>query len=315
MEVKPGYKRTEVGVIPEEWDVNPLERVFALKHGFAFSSEHFSKSGPIVLTPGNFRLQGGLYFEERNTKRYSGSYTSDMAFKRGDLLIVMTDLTPDCNLLGKPAFVEIDEAVLHNQRIGKVLLKDKTAHLPFLYYALLSRAYLSHVKKNAFGSTVRHTSSKSIYTTELAWPPPLEQRAIATALSDVDALIGALTQLIAQKRNLKQAAMQQLLTGKQRLPGFHGEWEVKTLGDLFTFSGGYTASRDQLSTEGHCYLHYGDIHTSSKTFIDASSDYQDIPKLDIPLKRVASKSLLDDADVVFVDASEDDAGASSMWSL
>ena len=58
-------------------------------------------------------------------------------------------------------------------------------------------------------------------------PPPPEQRAIAGALSDVDALIGALDQLIAKKRDLKQAAMQQLLTGQTRLPGFHGEWEVK----------------------------------------------------------------------------------------
>jgi len=137
-----------------------------------------------------------------------------------------------------------------------------------------------------------------------------EQRAIAGALSDVDALIGALDRLIAKKRDLKQAAMQQLLTGQTRLPGFHGEWEVKTLGDLFTFGGGYSASRDQLSSEGHCYLHYGDIHKSSKTFIDVRSDYQDIPKLDIPLNRVSPVSLLADGDVVFVDASEDDEGTS-----
>jgi len=104
--------------------------------------------------------------------------------------------------------------------------------------------------------------------------------------------------------------MQQLLTGQTRLPGFHGEWEVKTLGDLFNFSGGYSASRDQLSTEGHCYLHYGDIHGATKTCVDARADYQDIPKLDIPLKRVSSSSLLKDGDVVFVDASEDAEGTS-----
>jgi len=79
-------------------------------------------------------------------------------------------------------------------------------------------------------------------------------------LSDVDGLLGGLDRLIAKKRDLKQAAMQQLLTGQTRLPGFHGEWEVKTFGQLFNFSGGYSASRDQLSSEGHCYLHYGDIH-------------------------------------------------------
>ena len=231
MKVKPGYKQTEVGVIPTEWQVKALGSVFVLKNGFAFPSENFSSLGPIVLTPGNFCLEGGLYFEQRNTKRYSGSYSSEFTFRRGDLLIVMTDLTPNCNLLGKPAFVETDEFVLHNQRIGKVLLKDKCVYVPFLYYFLLSRAYLSHVKEQAYGSTVRHTSNKSIYSAQLGWPPPAEQRAIAAALSDVDVLLQGLERLIAKKRNLKQAAMEQLLTGQTRLPGFIGEWKVKKLRD------------------------------------------------------------------------------------
>ena len=88
------------------------------------------------------------------------------------------------------------------------------------------------------------------------------------------------------------------------------QWEVKTFEKLFSFSGGYSASRDQLSSEGHCYLHYGDIHGATKTTVDVRADYQNIPKLDVPLKRVASKSLLEDGDVVFVDASEDDEGTS-----
>ncbi len=141
-------------------------------------------------------------------------------------------------------------------------------------------------------------------------PTKDEQRAIADALSDVDELLSGLDRLIAKKRDLKQAAMQQLLTGKTRLPGFSGEWPVKMFAEMFNFSGGYSASRNQLSTKGHCYLHYGDIHTSSKTFLNVSAEYQDIPKLDIPLKRVPSTSLLKDGDVVFVDASEDDAGTS-----
>jgi type I restriction enzyme S subunit len=137
-----------------------------------------------------------------------------------------------------------------------------------------------------------------------------EQRAISQALSDVDALLTALDRLIAKKRDIKQATMQQLLTGKTRLPGFSGKWDKKPLGSLFNFSGGYSASRDQLSTEGYCYLHYGDIHGSKGTNIDTDADFQNIPKLDIPLKWVSSASLLDDGDVVFVDASEDDEGTS-----
>ena len=237
--MSPGYKQTEVGVIPEEWDVKPLADVFTLKHGFAFSSDYFSKSGPIVLTPGNFRLEGGLYFEERNTKRYSGSYSAAMTFRKGDLLIVMTDLTTDCNLLGKPAFVESDEVVLHNQRIGRVQLKDKSVDLQLLFYLLLSRPYLGRLKEQATGSTVRHTSNKSIYSVQLAWPPSPEQRAIAEALSDVDGLLCGLDRLIGKKRELKQAAMQQLLTGQSRLPGFNGEWQLMRIDRIAPLQRGF----------------------------------------------------------------------------
>ena len=74
----------------------------------------------------------------------------------------------------------------------------------------------------------------------ITFPPVPEQRAIAAALSDVDALLGGLDRLIAKKRDLKQAAMQQLLTGQTRLPGFSGEWEVKRLGDLADMGSGGT---------------------------------------------------------------------------
>ena len=78
---------------------------------------------------------------------------------------------------------------------------------------------------------MRTLASKTLRLVLAPVPPLREQRAIATALSDVDALLGGLDRLIAKKRDLKQAAMQQLLTGQTRLPGFHGEWEVKRLGD------------------------------------------------------------------------------------
>jgi len=88
------------------------------------------------------------------------------------------------------------------------------------------------------------------------------------------------------------------------------DWDVKPLGELFYFSGGFTASREQLSDEGFCYLHYGDIHKSNRTYIDVGNEYLEIPKLKIPFNLIPKKSLLNDGDVVFVDASEDDEGAS-----
>ena len=141
-------------------------------------------------------------------------------------------------------------------------------------------------------------------------PPIGEQRMLAEALSDADALIESLEQLLVKKRQIKQGAMQELLTGKKRLPGFTSKWEVKTLGDLFHISGGLSASRDQLSSEGVYYLHYGDIHLSTKTFVDVRTDGVEIPKLEIKVGMVSPKSLLADGDIVFVDASEDDEGTS-----
>lgn len=137
-----------------------------------------------------------------------------------------------------------------------------------------------------------------------------EQQAIAEALSDADALIESLSLLLAKKRQIKQGAMQELLTGKKRLPGFTGDWPRKSLGELFQFSGGLSASRDQLSERGHLYLHYGDIHVSTKTFIDVAVEGGAIPRLDVGLAKVSPTSLLADGDVVFVDASEDDEGVS-----
>jgi type I restriction enzyme S subunit len=87
-------------------------------------------------------------------------------------------------------------------------------------------------------------------------------------------------------------------------------WEVKSLGDLLSFSGGYSASRDQLSEDGFCYLHYGDIHGSTKQYMNVTTEFLVIPKLNIKLSNVSRKSLLSDGDVVFVDASEDDEGTS-----
>jgi type I restriction enzyme S subunit len=232
-QVRKGYKLTEVGVIPEDWTLRSLREMLQISSGFSFKSEFFSTTGTIVLTPGNFKLEGGLYFTDRNTKRYSVCYPESTVFQKGDLLVVMTDLTPDCNLLGKPAFVETEEKILHNQRIGKLNLITKNLDKNFLYFLLLSPSYLRKIKEQATGSTVRHTSNNSIYSVVLPIPSRVEeQTAIATVLSDSDRLIESLDRLIAKKRNLKQATMQQLLTGKTRLSGFSGEWEVKRLGDV-----------------------------------------------------------------------------------
>ena len=216
------------------------------------------------------------------------------------------------NSVGNVALVEqtFDEAYI-SQHVGLVRLNEPRRGSYICRYLSPTSPGNPQIAGSQSGQSKPGLNLQNLRDFRIALPPtPRELDAIAEALSDADGLLGGLDRLIAKKRDLKQSAMQQLLTGQTRLPGFHDEWPVKTLGELFNFSGGYSASRDQLSSEGHCYLHYGDIHGAKKTTVDVRADYQKIPKLDMPLKRVALKSLLEDGDVVFVDASEDDEGTS-----
>lgn len=235
------YKQTGIGLIPSDWKVMSIGEISKLKNGYAFSSDFFSKTGPIVITPGNFKLEGGLKFNDKNTLHYSGNVSKEMQFQNGDLLIVMTDLTPDCNLLGKPGVVNSEEIILHNQRIGKITVTSSLVKQEFLYWFFVSDLFSKRMKETATGSTVRHTSVGSINNSLIALPTKAEQTAIAIALSDADALISSLEKLIAKKRNIKQGAMQKLL---QPSVG----WEVKKLGDVVNIRKG------QLITESTSIL-------------------------------------------------------------
>jgi type I restriction enzyme S subunit len=116
----------------------------------------------------------------------------------------------------------------------------------YLFYAVSSAA--PRIKAQAGEQAVPIVNKTQFSETAVALPPLPEQRAIATALSDVDGLLGGLDRLIAKKRDLKQAAMQQLLTGQTRLPGFQGEWEVKRLGDVAPLQRGFDLPNPQLKS-------------------------------------------------------------------
>jgi type I restriction enzyme S subunit len=157
----------------------------------------------------------------------------------------------------------------------------------------------------AIGTTTRYVTIDMLRRAEILLPGVKVQRAISRILSDVDALLGGLDRLITKKRDLKQAAMQQLLTGQTRLPGFHGEWEVKRLGDFVMFLRNGVNSRAELLPEGRVkYLHYGDVHACKDVYLSPAS----LPCL--PDAKAASLDRLRDGDLIFADASEDVAGVS-----
>ena len=226
--VQPRYKRTEVGVIPEDWSLERLGDISSLDVGLSKPKIVFGSGCPVVTVQD---LYAGATIEVSSLKR-----------------VVVTDeeiqkyrLAKDDILIGN-ASVKRDGIGYANRFNGAV------EDVIFAKYAYRARPlkkvvpiYLHHVLRAPFCRQWIISSSQTGTLTNLnksaanAIPIPLpanlsEQEAIAEALSDADALIESLDQLIAKKRDLKQGAMQELLTGKKRLPGFSGAWEVKRFG-------------------------------------------------------------------------------------
>jgi type I restriction enzyme S subunit len=235
MEVKPGYKQTEVGVIPVEWECAKLSDFFSLiSYGFTNPMPTVD-DGVFMITAADVN-NGRIQLEsarKTSEKAYDTLLTAKSKPRKNDIL-----LTKD-GTLGRLALVG-DEKVCINQSVA-IIRPNGRVEPPFLKVLLESPRYQKRMVDDAGGSTIKHIYITIVDKMPLGLPiDKAEQRAIAEALSDVDGLLGGLDRLIAKKRDLKQGAMQQLLTGQTRLPGFHGEWEVKTLGEVGTTYSGLT---------------------------------------------------------------------------
>lgn len=304
-----GYKQTDVGLIPKDWDIRRASQIGNPVRGGsprpAGDSRYFDGSFIPWLTVAaltNIPSSRLVVTGTATCLTEEGALRSRTLFP-GTLIIANSGAT-----LGVAKVLGIKCCA--NDGIAAILSLDKSVSVQYLAHFINTKTnYLREVV--ATGNGQPNLNTELIGNFQFPFPPTRgEQEAIAEALNDSDALIESLEQFIAKKRQIKRGAMQDLLTGNKRLPGFSDAWKSRPLGELFDFSGGYSASRDQLSSEGHYYLHYGDIHGSSKSFIDVGAESQIIPRLDIPLKRIGRLSLLEDGDVVFVDASEDDEGTS-----
>jgi type I restriction enzyme S subunit len=169
-----------------EWRETSLDELIDVKHGFAFKGEFFrgEPPGDILLTPGNFAIGGG--FKADKFKYYDGPVPDEFVLSEGDLIVTMTDLSKDADTLGYPAFIPSNSGgcrFLHNQRLGKVVLKGKDAiDLRYLHYLMCSQEYRHEVVASATGTTVKHTSPDRIKRFRFRLPPSDEQRAIAHIL-------------------------------------------------------------------------------------------------------------------------------------
>jgi len=240
MEVRRGYKQTEVGIIPGEWEVvtvkqlvekEVLEKPLDGNHGNIHpkSSDYVHYGIPFVMANNFVNGEVNLECCKFITKGRADKLQKGFSVT-GDVLLTHKGTVGSTAIVGELG----TDYIMLTPQVTYYRVKD--AHRlnnHFLRHYFDSPRFQSLFASLAGGGTRAYLGIVKQLDLPIVTPPIDEQRAIAAALSDVDALLGGLDRLIAKKRDLKQAAMQQLLTGQTRLPGFGGVWDVKTFDSLF----------------------------------------------------------------------------------
>ncbi|MEO2071321.1 MAG: restriction endonuclease subunit S [Zunongwangia sp.] len=215
IETKQGYKKTKIGWIPKDWDVFKYLDVCEFINGKSYKKSELLDNGKYkILRVGNLFTNENWYYtnDELSENKY----------------VFENDLMYAWSASFGPHFWKGEKTVYH-YHIWKIIVKQNFSKF-FLFYALEYDVY--RISSNKQGGTMFHITKGDMENRLLKVPIINEQKAIANCLSTWDDALVKLDQLIAAKQQLKKALMQQLLSGKKRLPGFNGEWEEKLFSDI-----------------------------------------------------------------------------------
>ena len=241
--VPPGYKRTDVSLIPVDWKVKALNDLGSFIKGKGIKRDDVTDDGLACIRYGELYTRYNNYIDSPASRIPESVARTSQPLQTGDLLFAGSGETAE--EIGKcVAYLGEEEAYAGGDI---VILRPVGQNSLYLGHLLNHPVVAEQKARYGQGDAVVHISARNLAMVKLPLPPTKkEQEAIAEALSDVDGLIAALDKLIAKKRAIKQAAMQQLLTGKTRLPGFQKkpgykqtevgvipeDWEVKRLDEL-----------------------------------------------------------------------------------
>lgn len=226
--VRAGYQQSDVGLIPQEWSVKELRQIGNLSKGRGLLKEDIANSGAVPAIP-----YTALYTDFSEVVDYGRIkwFVDDIAgtIVVNEPCVLIASSSNMAANTGKASAIPGTTPVA----IGREVIIFRTDHSAVFFSYLLSTApYRKRTLVLARGTTIKHLYPATFANYRVAVPPLAEQLAITEVLGNVDALLVGLERLIAKKRNIKQAAMQQLLTGQTRLPGFSGEWTTAELGDV-----------------------------------------------------------------------------------
>ena len=231
-----GYKQTDIGVIPADWDVKECKELGSFYKGRGISSKDLVSAGVPCIMYGDIYVKFDTKFSNPDFRITKETAAKSTLARTGDLLFTASGETVE--EIGKCVAYEGKEDIyIGGDIIGMTPNKDTDSL--FLAYAQNSQFLLSPKANLGQGYTVVHIYTEHIKSLKIALPPSKkEQTAIASVLSGTDGLIAKLEALIEKKKYIKQGAMQELLTGKRRLAGFIEKWEIKRLGDIFRVTRG-----------------------------------------------------------------------------
>lgn len=230
-EMKSGYKMTEVGVIPEDWEVKNVSESCLIKARIGWQGLKKSE----YMSSGDYLLITGTDFDNGQVNWNSCAYVSKARYEQDSNIKIRPQdiLISKDGTIGKVAYLGmIPKAGTLNSGIFVIRANDRKIDQVFLSKIFMSFYFEEFLNRLVAGSTINHLYQKDFVKFCFPLPNSEEQVAIAAALSDADSLISALTKKIEKKKAIKQGLMQQLLTGKKRLPGFNDKWKSMLLGDI-----------------------------------------------------------------------------------
>ena len=248
--VKEGYKETEIGVIPEDWNVKKINDIAIPKARIGWQNLRKEE----YLTNGNYLLITGTDFSDGKIVLDKCYYVSKERYIQDKNIQVSNGavlITKD-GTLGKVALVDgLDKPATLNAGVFVLNNLNDNVDNRFLYQYLRTNALLKYATETSTGGTIKHLNQNVLINFCVPYPSKEEQQKIAEALSDMDNLISSLEKLIEKKKAIKQACLQKMFpkegesVPEMRLPGFTDAWEQRKLGEITK-----TNSFKQFITEG-----------------------------------------------------------------
>ena len=287
MELKPGYKQTEVGAIPEDWDVVLLDSVSRRASGHTPDKAHPEYWGgdiKWVSLADSHRLDD-LYIDE----------TTSTITAKGIANSSANILPAGCCIVSRDAGVGKSAVLAEKMAVSQHFMAwycGPSLNNHYLYFLL--QAMKPELERIAIGNTIKTIGLPYFKSLRVPLPSVVEQQSIASALLDVDQLIRELAACIAKKRNIKQAAMQELLTGKRRLPGFEGEWGPVSLGSVAAMNSGGTppTGRDDFYGGGIPWVSITDMTSSGRFISETERTLSDLGLANCSAKRFPAGTIL-----------------------